>query len=131
MLLDSIETMTAGEKIGQGFSTFIIGFGIVFIVLILLIFIILLMSKIFEAVNKPKKAPAPVAAPVPVAKVDPVPEVVMEPAAEEEDDDEVIAVIAAVVAAMASQEGTRMKIRSFRRVDGRSQWAHAGRVENL
>ena len=51
-------------------------------------------------------------------------------AAVEEDEDEVIAVIAAAVAAVAAAEGTRLAVKSFRRVGAQAPaWNRAGRQD--
>ena len=76
-----------------------------------------------------KAEPAPAAAPAPAAPEAPV-------EAEDEDDgedeDEIVAVIAAAVACMAASEGTRLKVKSFRRVGSNAPaWNKAGRADAL
>lgn len=104
------------------------GLVIVFVALILLIIMVWVMGKIFDAFKKQDKpAPenaqetkAPQAAPVQLT------------ADEISEDDEVVAVIAAAVAAMSAQSGTAMRIKSIRPAGqgaGRSAWAAAAARE--
>ena len=68
----------------------------------------------------------------PAAKpIDPVPELVpAAPVGQQEDDEEIIAVIAAAVAAIAASEGTRLSVRSYRRVGAQAPaWSRAGRED--
>ena len=114
-------------NLGEGFVTFILGMGIVFFVLVVLIFVIKGLTAVIAP--KPKKEK-----PAPAPKVpDPVPEIVNVPAAApaaEDDEDEVIAVIAAAVAAVAAAEGTRLAVKSFRRVGAQAPaWNRAGRQD--
>lgn len=105
---------------------FLVGLGIVFIALVVIILILMLQALIFKNVGSGKKAekkaaaPAPVPAPAPVQAVAPA-----------EDDAEIAAVIAAVVA-MMSESGNGLKIRSIRRVGkNNTGWNESGRQEYL
>ena len=99
---------------------FLVGLGIVFIALVVIILILTLQALIFSKVGSGKKAEKKAAAPAPVQAAAPV-----------EDDAEIAAVIAAVVA-MMSESGNGLKIRSIRRVGkNNTGWNESGRQEYL
>jgi len=103
---------------------FLVGLGIVFIALVVIILILMLQALIFKNVGKGKKAEKKAAAPAPA----PAP---VQAAAPAEDDAEIAAVIAAVVA-MMSENGSGLKIRSIRRVGkNNTGWNESGRQEYL
>ena len=103
---------------------FLVGLGIVFIALVVIILILMLQALIFKNVGKGKKAEKKAAAPAPA----PAP---VQAAAPAEDDAEIAAVIAAVVA-MMSESGNGLKIRSIRRVGkNNTGWTESGRQEYL
>lgn len=103
---------------------FLVGLGIVFIALVVIILILMLQALIFKNVGKGKKAEKKAAAPAPA----PAP---VQAAAPAEDDAEIAAVIAAVVA-MMSESGNGLKIRSIRRVGKyNTGWNESGRQEYL
>ena len=103
---------------------FLVGLGIVFIALVVIILILMLQALIFKNVGKGKKAEKKAAAPAPA----PAP---VQAAAPAEDDAEIAAVIAAVVA-MMSENGNGLKIRSIRRVGkNNTGWNESGRQEYL
>lgn len=101
---------------------FLVGLGIVFIALVVIILILMLQALIFKNVGKGKKAEKKAAAPAPAP---------VQAAAPAEDDAEIAAVIAAVVA-MMSESGNGLKIRSIRRVGkNNTGWNESGRQEYL
>lgn len=103
---------------------FLVGLGIVFIALVVIILILTLQALIFKKVGSGKKAEKKAAAPAPA----PAP---VQAAAPAEDDAEIAAVIAAVVA-MMSESGSGLKIRSIRRVGkNNTGWNESGRQEYL
>lgn len=103
---------------------FLVGLGIVFIALVVIILILTLQALIFSKVGSGKKAEKKAAAPAPA----PAP---VQAAAPAEDDAEIAAVIAAVVA-MMSESGNGLKIRSIRRVGkNNTGWNESGRQEYL
>lgn len=103
---------------------FLVGLGIVFIALVVIILILMLQALIFKNVGKGKKAEKKAATPAPA----PAP---VQAAAPAEDDAEIAAVIAAVVA-MMSESGNGLKIRSIRRVGkNNTGWNESGRQEYL
>lgn len=118
------------------------GLGIVIAALALLVVIIFLFGKIFDAINAKQKAKEakiaeqkkPKNTPAPVKKAPPAPAPVV---TKQEDDEEVIAVISAVVAMMSEQDGKIYKVTSVKAVSknnsfsGRSAWAMDGRRQNV
>ncbi len=120
MILNSLLT-----NLSNGVVTFVLGMGIVFVVLILLIFIIKAITAVVRDKSQ-QDAPAPAAKPA-----DPVPELAPTvAAAQQEDEEEIIAVIAAAVAAIAATEGKRLSIKSYRRVGAQAPaWSRAGRED--
>lgn len=107
-----------------------IGLVVVFTGLIILIFCISAMAKIFKAINARKEEKAAAARPVPAAPA-PVraPAAAPQPVAaeEEETDPELIAVIAAALAAF-DESGKTMVVRRVRRVSG---WNRTARAEQV
>ena len=109
------------------------GLAIVFAALIILIFLVWIMGKIFDKLNakksggNAKKAPAAESSkPAPV-------NITAAPATDADDESEVLAVIAAAVAAMSEEYGTPLRIHSIKRsaVSKRSNaWARAAAGES-
>lgn len=122
------------------------GIGIVMAALVLLVFVIFLFGKLFDAINaansqkaaKNAAAKAPKAAPAPAKQAAPAPKPpapAPAAAASQTDDDEVIAVISAVVAMMSEADGTVYKVKSVKPasvgMNGRTAWAMDGRRNNV
>ena len=106
------------QMLGGASIVFVVGFGIVFLVLILLILILSIEGKIFAALSG-KKDPAKKAAPAPVA-------------AAADEDEEIAAVIAAVIAMYAAEGGNGLIVRSVRRVGMNTPaWSASGRQEYM
>lgn len=109
-----------------GLSVALVGIGVVFVGLVILIGIIKLMEIALKAMTAKKEtaapAPAPAAAPAPVAEPEP-----------EVDDNELIAVIAAAVACAMEAEGNAsgFVVRSIRRINNAPAWNRAGREEQV
>lgn len=102
--------MTFADELALGGKTMLLGLGVVFAVLVLLILVIKLMTfaivKLQKAPAEKKAVPAPVSAPA-------VQTPVVQPVA---DEGEIIAAIAAAVAIIAEAENTRLVVRSVRRI---------------
>ena len=120
MILNSLLT-----NLSSGVATFVLGLGIVFLILVLLIFIIMGMTAMMKEKHSTEKAASS------AKPVDPVPELVSAvPVEQQDDEEEIIAVIAAAVAAIAASEGTRLSVRSYRRVGAQAPaWSRAGRED--
>lgn len=116
---------------GTTIATVVItGMVVVFIGLILLVLLVMLYGKIFDAVNRKKEEKKNAeAVKVETKPAENVP--VVPPAIEEGIEEEVVAVIAAAVEAMSAQSGKKLKLKSVKTVKPqRNPWAAAGIAEN-
>lgn len=99
----------------------ITGLAVVFIGLILLIALVWLYGKIFQAINdKAAKKAAAAAAAKSEAKTEKAPAPAPAPVIEDGIEEEVAAVIAAAIAAYGAQTGKKLAVRSIRSADGGS-----------
>ena len=114
------------STLGYGGIVAVIGMLIVFVGLIILIFCVWLMGKVFQAFTGKKEEK-----PAEPARMEPVPApVVEEPVVQESavvDDAQLIAVIAAAIAAY-DNSGKTLVVRKVRRVNG---WNAASRREQI
>ena len=109
------------DSLSIGGQTTIIGLAIVFAVLVILMFVLKIMEKIFAPKTVKK---AEVVAPVSVVKQAEV--------VETEDDEEIIAVLTAAIAASLNTSTYNLKIKSFRRVANNAPaWNKAGLNETI
>ncbi len=109
--------VTLPMALTTGGQTAVIGMGIVFAVLMILMLVLYLFGIIFH------KAP----------KAEPVKEIIPEPIEEpEEDEEELIAVLTAAVAASLNTSTYNLRIKSYRRTgEIRSSWNRAGLNETI
>lgn len=99
----------------------ITGLAVVFIGLILLIALVWLYGKIFQAINdKTAKKAVAAAAAKSEAKAEKAPAPAPAPVIEDGIEEEVAAVIAAAIAAYGAQTGKKLAVRSIRSADGGS-----------
>ncbi len=117
---------------GLIWSTVVTGLVLVFAILAILIFLLMIMGKVFQSIDNKKKKAAQekiASAPAPVSPV--VQAEVYEE--EDEDDDEIIAVISAAIAAYGEAEGKQYRISSVKKREKtqRSGWSTAGISENM
>lgn len=116
----------------QTWATVLVGIGIVFAVLLILVAICWAMGKIFSSLgggSKPEKKEAPKAAPAAKAAA---PAPAAAPVVEDGITDEVVAAITAAIACMMGT-GKAFAVRSVRRAEVRSTrnaWSAAGIAEN-
>ena len=109
------------DSLSIGGQTTIIGLAIVFAVLVILMFVLKIMEKIFAPKTEKK---AEVVAPVSVVKQAEV--------VETEDDEEIIAVLTAAIAASLNTSTYNLRIKSFRRVANNAPaWNKAGLNETI
>ncbi len=121
--------MNLSEAFATGGETAVIGMGIVFGVLIILLIVLQLFKVIFY--KDPAKAnKAQTAVSEKVVAPDPV-GITTEPD-KEEDDEQLIAVITAAIAASLNTSTYNLNIKSIRRVSpGRPAWNRAGLNETI
>ena len=108
-----------------GLLVTVIGIGIVFFGLVVLIGLVKLISVATSSLGKKKEPPKVAPAPAPA----PLPEPVVEETAPA-DNSELIAAITAAIAAMLD-DGGAFVVRKVRRVSTASAWSKAGREEQI
>ena len=111
-----------------GLSVAVVGIGVVFAALVILIALIKVMEKVVLSATSKKKISESVKAAEPVAET--------APAAAQADSGELIAVITAAIAAVLEAEGGEQAaggfvVRSIRRVQSAPAWNRAGREEQV
>ena len=113
-VMDYSKPLEFSEAIGYGLQTALLGMGVIFVVLSILMIVLIAFKFIFYKQPKTEKKAAPVKveapAPAPVAAPAPAP---AEPAAA--DDAELVAVITAAIAAMMDAPQTSFRVVSFKR----------------
>jgi sodium pump decarboxylase gamma subunit len=111
--------MSLSEILSTGVNALVIGMGIVFLALFILIMVIGLMEKLIRRRGADKESKQAVAVcPRETAWDAPSPQ---------DADGEIVAVIMAAVAAMSRPEGRSFRLRAFRRAAGATAWGKAGR----
>lgn len=119
---------------GQTLSVVFTGMTVVFLALIILIFLIWVMGKVFSGAETKKKQKVAVSAPT--AETKPAPAVPVQAVAVESENgltDEVVVAIAAAIHCVMSAEGCQVPfaIKSIKRVTGAGNaWNMAGVLEN-
>ena len=105
---DPTKKMEIAEAIPYGLKTTLLGMGVVFAVLIILMIVLSLFKVIFykPAGTEKKEAPKSAPAPTPVSPA---------PAPAPSDDAELVAVITAAIASMIDKPTTSFRVVSFRR----------------
>ncbi|MBE7011460.1 MAG: hypothetical protein E7415_02175 [Ruminococcaceae bacterium] len=117
------------DSLSIGGQVTVIGLIIVFTVLVILMFVLKIMEKIFapKTAKNQNETPEIVAPVVEEKKVEQKPVTVVE-----EDDEEIIAVIMAAIAASLNTSTYNLKIKSFRRVSNTAPaWNKAGLNETI
>lgn len=117
--------LPVSEALSMGGETTVIGLGIVFGVLVILMLVLMLMRVIFYRDPAKQKAAADTA---PAEETNAVAEAV----AADADSDELIAVLTAAVAASLNTSTYNLQIKSYRRVDSKQPaWNKAGLNETI
>ncbi len=117
-----LKAMSISDRLINSIMVTILGMGITFLVLILLMFTIKGLSAFANAVNNKNKKSEP------VKSVEPAKEVVS--SVKEEDDSELVAVLSAAIMA-STGNATKIIVRSYREVgDSLSSWTKVG-VEKM
>ena len=115
-------------------SVVITGICVVFIGLVLLILLVSIYGKIFDAINKKaarKAEEAKKAAEAEKAAAKPEPVKVAAPVVEDGIEEETVAVIMAAISAMSSAEGKKLVLKSVKTAKPqRPAWSTAGIIDN-
>ncbi len=122
---DLIESLSFGDKLSAGLMTTILGMGITFSALVILLFIITWMNKLLD------KTPAPSAAP---AKLQPPKETTVTPPTQSkaDNDNELVAAITTAIAMSLKTSASNIVIRNIEKIDNSSpQWNKAGIIEQM
>ncbi|MFT5726333.1 MAG: sodium pump decarboxylase gamma subunit [Desulforhopalus sp.] len=122
---DLIHSLSFGDKISAGLITTVLGMGITFSALVILLFIITGMNKFLS------KTPTPSAAP---AKAQPHKQSSVTPHTQSktENDNEIVAAITTAIAMSLKTSASNIVIRNIERIDNRSpQWNKAGIIEQM
>jgi len=122
---DLIESLSFGDKMSAGLITTVLGMGITFSALVILLFIITLMNKLLN------KTPAPSAT---SAKVQHAKETSATPLtrSKTEKDNEIVAAITTAIAMSLKTSAANIVIRNIEKIDNSSpQWNKAGIIEQM
>lgn len=118
-----IESLSMGDKVTASLITTVLGMGITFSALVILLFIMIWMNKLLNktpaavAANQP--APAPKATPKPTAQ----PQV---------DENEIVAAITTAIAMSLGTSASNIVIRNIEKVEEQApQWNRAGVIEQM
>lgn len=120
---ETMKALSISDKLSAGLVTTVLGMGITFAALIILMVIISWMNKLLGksmAVSAKKVAPAPVEAVVPVA------------AQTRENDNELVAAITTALAVTLGTSTSNIVIRNIEKVEhGTPRWNRAGIIEQM
>ncbi|TKB09112.1 OadG family protein [Desulforhopalus sp. IMCC35007] len=120
---ETMKALSISDKLSAGLVTTVLGMGITFAALIILMVIISWMNKLLGksmAVSAKKVAPAPVEAVVPVA------------AQTRENDNELVAAITTALAVSLQTSTSNIVIRNIEKVEhGTPRWNRAGIIEQM
>ena len=134
MAEQAVKPVTEQEGYSYVWAVVLTGLSVVFLGLIILIFFVWLMGKIFTIGKNKKNVPQKAQSAAKQAETPKVPPKAA-PVTASSDNDEIIAVISAAVAAMGQAEGKNYRVRSVRAAGksnraSRSAWAMAGLQNN-
>ena len=119
---ETIASLSASQRLIAGLVTTLLGMGITFVALIVLMIVTSLLDKIVGAEKAPAEAPHGTGAAVQ--------DIVSN--RREQDDDEVVAAITSALAVMLETTETSFVVRKIRRVeDSSTSWSRAGIAEQL
>ena len=120
-----IESLTIGDKLSASLITTILGMGITFSALIVLLFIISWMNKILNKTSARSAAPTLATAPTKTMASTAA-------ANKTESDNELVAAITTAIAMSLKTSTSNIVIRNIEKVDNRSpQWNRAGIIEQM
>lgn len=117
-----IQTLSMGDKFTASIITTILGMGITFSALVILLFIITWMNKILNKTVSTEKVNTPAAAPVEVETT----------AVTARDDNEIIAAITTAIAMTLKTSASNIVIKNIEKVEEQApQWNRAGIIEQM
>ncbi|MCR5092961.1 MAG: OadG family protein [Lachnospiraceae bacterium] len=119
MILAAGETASFADRMGRAGLNTLLGMGMAFFVLILVMFVIMLFPLFFREKKKPSQTRAELAEKAIDNTISQIEE------HEAQDDSELVAVIAAAIAAYEGSSADGVVIRSIRRRGARKQWQRA------
>ncbi len=122
------------EALAMGGETTVIGLAIVFGVLVILMIVLMLFKVIFYKDPKKQQKSADTAKPTTAESVTTAAETaaVVSDKSDEIPEDELVAVLMAAVASSLNTSTYNLRIKSYRRVDGRQNaWNRAGLTETI
>lgn len=122
--MNGAEAFTTQYDWATGGLVAVLGFGTVFVVLMIIMFVLIIMEKIFAKSKAPKKEES---------VVKPITEAVVNEKVEDEVDDfEIISVLTAAIAASLNTSTYNLRIKSYKRLgDASSLWGDASKKENV
>lgn len=120
-----IQTLSMGDKFTASIITTILGMGITFSALVILLFIITWMNKILNRSAKPENVSVPTPAPV-------KPSTVETAEGTSGDEREIIAAITTAIAMSLKTSASNIVIKNIEKVEGQApQWNRAGITEQM
>lgn len=121
---DLIESLF-GDKMSAGLITTVLGMGITFSALVILLFIITWMNKLLNKTPAPSAAPAKVQSPKKTSATLPK-------QSKTENDNEIVAAITSAIAMSLKTSASNIVIRNIEKIDNSSpQWNKAGIIEQM
>lgn len=122
---DLIESLSFGDKFSAGLITTVLGMGITFSALIILLFIITWMNKLLNKTPAPSATPVKVSPPKKTGVTPPTPSTI-------ENDNEIVAAITTAIAMSLKTSASNIVIRNIEKIDNSSpQWNKAGIIEQM
>jgi glutaconyl-CoA/methylmalonyl-CoA decarboxylase subunit delta len=122
---DLIESLSFGDKLTAGLITTVLGMGITFSALVILLFIITWMNKLLNKTPAPSAAPVNATPPQTTEVAPPAPSTT-------ENDNEIVAAITTAIAMSLKTSASNIVIRNIEKIDNSSpQWNKAGIIEQM
>lgn len=122
---DLIESLSFGDKISAGLMTTVLGMGITFSALVILLFIITWMNKLLNKTPTPSAEPVKVQSPKKTS-------VTPSSTSKTDNDNEIVAAITTAIAMSLKTSASNIVIRNIEKIDNSSpQWNKAGIIEQM
>ena len=122
---DLINSLSFGDKLKAGLITTVLGMGITFSALVILLFIITWMNKLLNKTPALSAAPVNATPPQTTEVTPPAPSTA-------ENDNEIVAAITTAIAMSLKTSASNIVIRNIEKIDNSSpQWNKAGIIEQM